>query len=100
MLRRAASLSRNVNCRLHRCRSNQSPDAPLLARPDRAPARNTKRVRIPRPWALGPIFVAPPPLYSENAAAITALLGMFISNTATAVLMAPVALAVAKEMHV
>jgi di/tricarboxylate transporter len=30
--------------------------------------------------------------------AITALLGMFISNTATAVLMAPVALAVAKEM--
>jgi len=31
---------------------------------------------------------------------ITALLGMFISNTATAVLMAPVALAVAKEMHV
>ena len=32
--------------------------------------------------------------------AITALLGMFISNTATAVLMAPVALAVAKELHV
>jgi di/tricarboxylate transporter len=31
--------------------------------------------------------------------AITALLGMFISNTATAVLMAPVALAVAKDMH-
>jgi di/tricarboxylate transporter len=31
--------------------------------------------------------------------AITALLGMFISNTATAVLMAPVALAVAHEMH-
>jgi len=31
--------------------------------------------------------------------AITALLGMFISNTATAVLMAPVALAVADEMH-
>jgi di/tricarboxylate transporter len=31
--------------------------------------------------------------------AITALLGMFISNTATAVLMAPVALAVAKETH-
>jgi di/tricarboxylate transporter len=31
---------------------------------------------------------------------ITALLGMFISNTATAVLMAPVALAVAHEMHV
>ena len=31
--------------------------------------------------------------------AITALLGMFISNTATAVLMAPVALAVAKEMQ-
>jgi di/tricarboxylate transporter len=30
---------------------------------------------------------------------ITALLGMFISNTATAVLMAPVALAVAKEVH-
>ena len=30
--------------------------------------------------------------------AITALLGMFISNTATAVLMAPVALALAKEM--
>jgi di/tricarboxylate transporter len=30
---------------------------------------------------------------------ITALLGMFISNTATAVLMAPVALAVAHEMH-
>jgi di/tricarboxylate transporter len=30
--------------------------------------------------------------------AITALLGMFISNTATAVLMAPVALAVAKDM--
>ena len=29
----------------------------------------------------------------------TALLGMFISNTATAVLMAPVALAVAHEMH-
>jgi di/tricarboxylate transporter len=32
--------------------------------------------------------------------AITAVLGMFISNTATAVLMAPVAVAVAKEMHV
>ena len=31
--------------------------------------------------------------------AITALLGMFISNTATAVLMAPVALAIAKDMH-
>jgi di/tricarboxylate transporter len=31
--------------------------------------------------------------------AITALLGMFISNTATAVLMAPVAVAVAKETH-
>jgi di/tricarboxylate transporter len=31
--------------------------------------------------------------------AITALLGMFISNTATAVLMAPVAVALAKEMH-
>jgi di/tricarboxylate transporter len=31
--------------------------------------------------------------------AITALLGMFISNTATAVLMAPVALALAKETH-
>jgi di/tricarboxylate transporter len=30
--------------------------------------------------------------------AVTALLGMFISNTATAVLMAPVALAVAKEL--
>jgi di/tricarboxylate transporter len=30
--------------------------------------------------------------------AITALLGMFISNTATAVLMAPVALAVADEL--
>jgi di/tricarboxylate transporter len=30
---------------------------------------------------------------------MTALLGMFISNTATAVLMAPVALAVAKETH-
>jgi di/tricarboxylate transporter len=30
---------------------------------------------------------------------ITALLGMFISNTATAVLMAPVAVAVAKDMH-
>jgi di/tricarboxylate transporter len=32
--------------------------------------------------------------------AITATLGMFISNTATAVLMAPVALAVADEMKV
>lgn len=32
--------------------------------------------------------------------AMTALLGMFISNTATAVLMAPVAIAVAKDMHV
>lgn len=31
--------------------------------------------------------------------AITALLGMFISNTATAVLMAPVAITVAKELH-
>jgi di/tricarboxylate transporter len=31
--------------------------------------------------------------------ALTAMLGMFISNTATAVLMAPVALAVAKELH-
>ena len=31
--------------------------------------------------------------------AITALLGMFISNTATAVLMAPVAVAVAHELH-
>lgn len=31
--------------------------------------------------------------------AMTALLGMFISNTATAVLMAPVAIAVAQEMH-
>ena len=30
---------------------------------------------------------------------MTALLGMFISNTATAVLMAPVAVAVAKEIH-
>jgi di/tricarboxylate transporter len=30
---------------------------------------------------------------------ITALLGLFISNTATAVLMAPVALAIAKDMH-
>jgi di/tricarboxylate transporter len=30
---------------------------------------------------------------------LTALLGMFISNTATAVLMAPVAIAVAKEME-
>src|SRR5262249_19575994 len=29
----------------------------------------------------------------------TALLGMFISNTATAVLMAPIALAVAKDLH-
>ena len=32
--------------------------------------------------------------------AVTALLGMFISNTATAVLMAPVALAFANETHV
>ena len=32
--------------------------------------------------------------------AITALLGMFVSNTATAVLMAPVALAIADELHV
>jgi len=32
--------------------------------------------------------------------AVTALLGMFISNTATAVLMAPVAIAVANEMQV
>lgn len=31
--------------------------------------------------------------------AMTALLGMFISNTATAVLMAPVAVAIAKDMH-
>lgn len=31
--------------------------------------------------------------------AITALLGMFISNTATAVLMAPVAIAIAKDTH-
>ena len=31
--------------------------------------------------------------------AITAVLGMFISNTATAVLMAPVAIAIAKDMH-
>lgn len=31
--------------------------------------------------------------------AITALLGMFISNTATAVLMAPVALAMAEDLH-
>jgi di/tricarboxylate transporter len=31
---------------------------------------------------------------------ITALLGMFISNTATAILMAPVALAVAHELNV
>ena len=31
--------------------------------------------------------------------AITALLGMFISNTATTVLMAPVALALAKDMQ-
>lgn len=30
---------------------------------------------------------------------ITAILGLFISNTATAVLMAPVALAIAKELH-
>ena len=37
---------------------------------------------------------------SESAVlfAITALLGLFISNTATAVLMAPVALAVAAEL--
>jgi di/tricarboxylate transporter len=32
--------------------------------------------------------------------AITALLGMFISNTATAVLMAPVSLAIAKDLQV
>ena len=32
--------------------------------------------------------------------AITALFGMFISNTATAVLMAPVAIALAKDLHV
>jgi di/tricarboxylate transporter len=31
--------------------------------------------------------------------AITALLGLFISNTATAVLMVPVALAIARELH-
>jgi di/tricarboxylate transporter len=31
--------------------------------------------------------------------AITAMLGLFISNTATAVLMAPVAIAVAKDLH-
>jgi di/tricarboxylate transporter len=31
--------------------------------------------------------------------AITAVLGMFISNTATAVLMAPIALAIAKDLH-
>ena len=31
--------------------------------------------------------------------AITALLGLFVSNTATAVLMAPVALAIAGELH-
>ena len=31
--------------------------------------------------------------------AITAVLGLFISNTATAVLMAPVALAIAKDLH-
>jgi di/tricarboxylate transporter len=31
--------------------------------------------------------------------AVTSLLGMFISNTATAVLMAPVAIAIAKELH-
>src|SRR5262249_31840282 len=31
--------------------------------------------------------------------AVTAVLGMFISNTATAVLMAPIALAVAKDLH-
>ena len=32
--------------------------------------------------------------------AITAILGMFISNTATAVLMAPVAISIAEELHV
>ena len=31
--------------------------------------------------------------------AVTALLGLFVSNTATAVLMAPVAIAVAQELH-
>ena len=31
--------------------------------------------------------------------AVTAILGMFISNTAVAVLMAPVALALAEELH-
>jgi di/tricarboxylate transporter len=31
--------------------------------------------------------------------AVTAVLGMFISNTATAVLMAPIALAIAKDLH-
>src|SRR5262249_30525079 len=31
--------------------------------------------------------------------AITTILGLFISNTATAVLMAPVAIAIAKELH-
>src|SRR5262249_39870965 len=31
--------------------------------------------------------------------AITAILGLFISNTATAVLMAPVAIAIAKDLH-
>lgn len=39
-----------------------------------------------------------PPVVLATLFAITALLGMFISNTATAVLMAPVALAVAQEM--
>ncbi|HME26894.1 MAG TPA: SLC13 family permease [Acetobacteraceae bacterium] len=31
--------------------------------------------------------------------AVTALLGLFISNTATAVLMEPVALAIAQDLH-
>ena len=43
---------------------------------------------------------SPPVIVLATLFAITALLGMFISNTATAVLMAPVALAVAKEMGV
>lgn len=42
---------------------------------------------------------AGPTVVLGSVFAITALLGMFISNTATAVLMAPVALALAKELH-
>src|SRR6185369_4387238 len=51
-------------------------------------------------WIGAPLVSAPIHVVLAALFAVTALLGMFISNTATAVLMAPVAIAVANELQV